>query len=125
MPIIFEIDVARALVVTTVNGAVGEAEFLAHQARLLADERFSPSFDTMIEFRPGSAFNGSGEDIRNLAQSNPFGRESRRAYVVASDLNFGLARMAQEYGDMIGQEVELFRDRDAAFDWLDRGRRKR
>ena len=124
MPVQYEVDVERRLVMTTVGGVVSAADMVAYQAELVADARFSPSFDTLMEFLPHSVFTGTGDDIRQLAQSTPSAPGMRRAYVVANDLHFGLSRMAQEYADMMGKEVELFRDRAAALDWLDRGRTK-
>ena len=122
MPATYEIDVAQSLILSMVTGVVSAAEMEAHQAAIAADPRFSPTFDTLMEFGPDSLFNGTGGDIQRLSQSNPYGRGTRRAYVVANDLHFGLSRMAQEYSDMTGTQVELFRDRQAAMAWLLAGR---
>jgi hypothetical protein len=42
----------------------------------------------------------------------------RVAVVVATDLDFGLARMFQVFAEGSGVDYEIFRDMDAARDWL-------
>ena len=120
MPVQFEIDVTRSLVLTRVADAVSAADLAAYQVALAAHAQFSPHFDLLIEFRPSVLFDGTGEDVKRLAQQTPFKSDSKRAFVVADDVNFGLSRMAQEYSDMIGSHVEVFWDRESAMDWLDR-----
>ena len=120
MPVRFEFDLSRKLVITTVTGVVSAKDMSAYQAELAGDARFSPTFDVLMEFDKGSVFAGNGEEIRRLAHTSPFSGGGRRVYVVSSDVQFGLSRIAQEYSDLMGVRAELFRDRGAALAWLDR-----
>ena len=120
MSVQFEIDVTRSLVMTSVADVVSAADLAAYQVALAAHAEFSPDFDLLIEFRPSVLFDGTGEDVKRLSQATPFRAGSKRAFVVADEVNFGLSRMAQEYSDMIGSHVEVFWDRESALDWLNR-----
>ena len=72
----------------------------------------------MVDFTAADPFEGSGEEIRRLVGDLPFNAGTRRAYVAPIDLHFGLSRMAQSYAEIKGIEVEVFRDRDSALEWL-------
>lgn len=118
MPVTYEVDAERALIFTTVTGSVSAAEMFAYHRALVADPRFVPTFDSLTEFVGASTFTGTPDEIRRLAEELPFRPGARRAYVVSSDLHFGLSRLAQAHAERKGVHIEVFRDRVAALDWL-------
>lgn len=118
MPVTYEIDPARALVITTVTGQVSAAEMFEYHRALAADPHFVPSLDSLVDFVDTSAYTGTADEIRHLAEAMPFEAGARRAYVVSSDLHFGLSRMAQAHAERKGVFVEVFRNRADALAWL-------
>src|SRR5262245_1920909 len=66
-------------------------------------------------------FNLLTNEVRDLAdfvkRHSPFG-DLRTAFVVASDLEFGLIRMFEIYRGTESAKVAVFRDKDAALEWL-------
>ena len=118
MPVDYTIYPERSLVVTTVTGDVSPDEMFAYQARLGADPLFSPRFDSVTDFLETQPFTGTPDDIRRLAQESPFAAGVKRAFLVSSELHFGLSRMAQSLGKASGLHMEVFRERSAAFAWL-------
>ena len=61
----------------------------------------------------------TSEEISDLASRSVFSSRSRRAFVVASSLQFGLSRMFAAYREEKGrQETMVFRDLREALAWL-------
>ena len=118
MPVNYQIDPELALVFVRVTDMVSAAEMAAHHATLRADPSFSPDLDALVDFTGAEPFQGTGEEIRRLVADMPYNAGTRRAYVAAIDLHFGLSRMAQSYAEVKGIQVEVFRDRDSALRWL-------
>jgi hypothetical protein len=119
------IEPDHKLVVATVTGSVSPAEMFAYQAALGADPQFSPDFDSVTDFVDAAPFTGTPDDIRRLAQDGPFTAGVRRAFVVSSELHFGLSRMAQALAEIRGVQIEIFQDRASAFAWLGRAEPER
>ena len=108
MPVAYEIDVARHLVLISVTGTVAVAELLARQEELRIDPAFVPDFASLTVFHPSTPLVATGADIKQLAAMSSFG---------PSDLHFGLVRMLEVFAEERGVEVRVFRDRAAAFGW--------
>jgi hypothetical protein len=56
--------------------------------------------------------------VQQVARHNPFSRDARRAVVVVSDEAFGLARMFGLFADVEHEQMRIFRDMKAAFEWV-------
>jgi hypothetical protein len=120
MPTEFTIDPEHRVVVSRGSGVLTHADCLDHLLRMQADPRFNPDFNEIVDCRRFSHMDLSGQQISDLAGRSAFGRETRRAFVVASELQFGLARMFATYRQINGgQEVMVFRDMPSAISWLD------
>lgn len=119
MPEDFIIHEQRAVVFSRGTGVFTHAEFLDHMARLLADARFRPDFDQLVDCRAITLLDFSAEQLRDLAGRSIFSSRSRRAFVVSSDLQFGLSRMFATYRDIHGaRETKIFREMGGALSWL-------
>jgi hypothetical protein len=112
------IDVANRLVVSRVWGVVAAETFIAHARGLAADSRFEPSFRQIADLREIARAELSAEDVRQIAEANPFGPGARRAVVVGADVIFGLARMYEQLADQSPDQFRVFRDYDEAVRWL-------
>lgn len=111
------IDAARQAVFITAEGKVTEAGITDAIARLRAEPNFRPHFSELLDMRGVTGFEVSSEAVRALTQLDLFDPSARRAFVVASDLAFGLARM---YSLARGphEQLRVFRSVEEARAWL-------
>jgi len=79
---------------------------LEHQKQLQKDPDFEPSFSQLLDFTNVTDVELSSEEIRRLAQKTIFSANSRRAFLVNSDLKFGLARMFAELRETFGETAK-------------------
>ena len=117
MPVSYYIDAARGVVFTTFRGDVTLEEVGAVRNALRDDPDFRPTLNQLNDFRAVTT-TMSAENIGRLARMTPFGKGSRRAIVVESDLLFGLSRMYELSGKEGGAMVEVFKDVQEARTWL-------
>ena len=119
MPAFYKIDKERKLVMSTGSGVLTLADALAHQEQLLKDPDFSPDFSQLLDFTHITGIELSTEDIQRLARTTIFSANSRRAFLVDSDLKFGLARMFAVFREILGEKgIQVFRNLDDALDWV-------
>jgi hypothetical protein len=113
------VDVERRLVVSRGTGTFGHADFLEHLERLRADPRFEPGFDHLVDGRQFDRFDLTAEQLRDMGSRSVFAPTSRRALVVSSVFQFGLARMFAAFREAeSGQDTMVFRDMREATAWL-------
>jgi hypothetical protein len=119
MPSDFIIDDQRAVVFSRGTGVFTYAEFLDHMARLSADPRFRPEFDQLVDCRALTSLEFTSDQTSELAKGSIFSGRSRRAFVVSSDLQFGMSRMFATYREIGGaKEIMIFREMREALSWL-------
>jgi hypothetical protein len=119
MPAEFYIDATRQMVFSRGHGIVTSGDIEGHMRRLKMHPEFQPAFNQLLDFREASEIDVPNQDLRELATRSIFDRTSKRAFLVNSDLQFGLARMYGTLRDVHGQEVvRVFRDQAAALAWL-------
>ena len=119
MPADFYIDVPRRMVFSHGAGVLRFADFRGHMDRLLRHPDFRPEFSQLLDFRDVTEVVITSEEIVLLGARNVFSPKSKRAFVVNSDLHFGLVRMFASYREIAGESgIRLFRDLAAALEWL-------
>ena len=112
----FYIDAARGIVFTTASGDLTMEEALAYAEALRDDPDFRPTMNALVDARTlTSVF--SATEVRQLARVTPFRAESRRAIVVASDLQFGLGRMYVLTTGEDRPKARVFKDMQEARAW--------
>ena len=94
------IDVEQRLVVSTFFGEIGDAEILDHSSSIRSHPDFDPSFSELLDF---SGITGGSpiatSTIQELAQRESiFNPASLHVIVAPQDFIFGLARMAEVFG---------------------------
>lgn len=122
MPITYDIDPVRGVVRTSCTGPVPVSEVLAHFDEPQRDPRRPAHLDVMLDLR-GLSTPPNSPQLRSVA--NRIGRVAgfrfgRCAIVVDSDLIFGLARIFEAFARDHFEEIQVFRDADAAEGWLAR-----
>jgi hypothetical protein len=120
MPLSYEIDEERKLVITTAWESVTAAEALEHQRQIGNDVRFNPDFSHLQDLTRITAVNIDLTTMNELICQQLFSVKSRRAFVVGGNrLAHGLSRMLIALRIVTGQEqMRVFADRDEALQWL-------
>lgn len=119
MPADYFIDVDRHIVFSKGYGVFTYEEALGYMVRLASDPQFRPDFNQIVDCRDVSKAELTGEQVRDLAMRSGFNQTSRRAFVVSSDLQFGLSRMFGTYREVMhAGGIEIFQSMDEALKWL-------
>jgi len=119
MPTEFTVHPNLGVVVSRGSGVFTHADFLDHMARVSADPQFHPDLNQIVDCRAITKMDLSHDQIKSLASRSIFSARSRRAFVVSSELHFGLTRMFAAYREIkAGQEVMVFDNPAAALTWL-------
>lgn len=104
---------------SSATGSFNKEDALGHQNRLRADPDFDPTFSQLMDFTHVTQVLLTPADVKQLAISNIFSKESRRAFLVANDLEFGLARMYEILRENAGERgIRVFRSLEEALDWV-------
>lgn len=113
MPFDCELDSAACIVQSRASGALSDTNLLGHMAQVAALFRqgvIDPSWAQISDFTAVSDAGAvSSEGIRRMAEGNPWPKDSIRAFVVATDEQFGLARMYQTIGGLQTEELCITR----------------
>lgn len=119
MPADYIIDPDHNVVFSRGTGVFTREDYINHMRALICDPMFKSSYNQIVDCRSISAIALTSEEIREVAMKSVFGRGSRRAFVVASDLHYGLSRMLASYSDLsAGHAIEVFRTMELALAWL-------
>jgi hypothetical protein len=119
----YRIDRSSRRVLSEVRGVYSFEVAVGRMRRLLADPEFDPAFDLLMDFREAAAMELTHDEIVEMTNIRVFSDDSRRAYVVSTPEQFGLARMFSSYRVPGGSEAyRVFTDMGEALAWLDLGR---
>ncbi|MGH0037230.1 MAG: STAS/SEC14 domain-containing protein [Myxococcota bacterium] len=112
-------DRDRGLVEVVIEGEITAEGLLEWTEQLRGDPDFSAEVDQLVDLRRATGVSMETSEVRSFAQGQPlFKPAARRAVVVGSEFDFGMARMFQVMrGDEAG-EIRVFRDIDEARRWL-------
>lgn len=118
MPACYVIDEASRTVFSCACGSFTFSDCMGHMDRLLADPRFNPDYNQIYDFSDVTELSITPEQIHQLAKRHVFSAKSRRAYVVSSDLHFGMSRMYSSLRESEGEPgIITFRDLPSAVIW--------
>jgi len=118
MPTTYRLDLVNRVVYSRAWGVTRDGEFEAHSRSLRADRRFAPDFRQLQDLVDVTEPRVTAAGLRRVAELNPFGKNARRAVLVASDIAFGFARMHEMMRGDAGDDLKVFRDRAEALAWL-------
>jgi hypothetical protein len=118
VPASYQIDKSRRLVISTASGFLTAADILAHQRKLLVDPSFDPDCSQIVDCCAVTGIDLNPDDVRAVTAATIFSAHSRRAVVVATDEQFGFARMFKMMREAQGEYgIRIFRDRAEALRW--------
>jgi hypothetical protein len=119
MPADFSIDSQRRRVLSRASGVLTMGDLEGHMERLRVHPDFQPTFSQLADFREVTGITFSTDNVRELARRRVFDASSRRAFLVASALHFGLARMFASHRDLEGEDgIGVFMDPGEAESWV-------
>jgi hypothetical protein len=118
MPSSYRIDVESGVIYARKWGVLTDEQVAAYTKALWADPRFDPAFRQVVDFRDVTSIRVTGAAVRDVARENPFRRDARRAFIVASDEAFGLSRMFGMFMDSNSETFTIVRTLEAAFEWI-------
>lgn len=111
MPAEYTIDKAQKMVFSKAYGVFTDQEVYAHQDKLRNDPDFNPSFSQLVDCTNVTNADALSTDaMYELADRNPFGAGSHRAFVAPKKLLYGLFRMFQILTDDYPDELIVFKD---------------
>jgi len=119
VPVSYDIDLSRALVVSRWRGPLTEADVRELYDRLRADPAFDPTFRHIADLREVERVEASAEAIGSMARSSAFAPGARRALVAEADAVYGCARMFAAHAELTGSQVRVFRALGDAAQWLE------
>lgn len=119
MPADYRIDRQRGVVLSRAWGILTDGDLLDHQQRLRSDPHFTPSLNQLFEFQDVVEIRVTAGGIRLLADRNPFGQGSRRAFTVLATAMFGLLRMFEILTSEHPDDLRVqFNNVQGAREWL-------
>jgi hypothetical protein len=120
VPLSYAIDHEYGVIVVTASGMVTAAEAADLQQRVSKDPEYDPRRPALIDLTGAIKLEWTTEQARALAAGTVTDRSTRRAMVVGSEHDFGVARMFQTYTAVGGHgaNVHVFYDYEEAMKWL-------
>ncbi len=118
MPAEYKIDKLLGVVFSFAHEIITDEDAYSHQDKLRIDPAFNPSYNQLFNFTELTHADLSTDAIHHLADRNPFGLGSKRAFVAPSDLMYGLSRMFQLLTNYHQDELRVFRDMHEAHKYL-------
>jgi hypothetical protein len=120
MPFRYSVDKTNRLVISTGMGHLTWQEIEARQNEARTDPSFCPDYAQLVDLRQVTGIEMPGNQARYLAQRKVFSSQSKRAFVVANPLMFGMGRMWQIYTELSEAPSQLcvFEDIQSALKWL-------
>jgi len=121
MTVHYRIDPSTHRIHTKAFGEVTLEEVLAHFDELSADSDFEPGLDVLLDLVDCKTLPGFDEvrsAARRVTADTSNLRFGRLAVVVASEALFGMLRMFHTLGESAFSDAQIFRDLDAALQWL-------
>ncbi len=123
MPIRFDINPDKSLVVVVHEGVVLDDEFLSTYQALFGHDRFDYSYNILVDLRQADSSTRSTNALKGFAgfirnQYANITAQPQVAVVATENISFGLARMYEAFSDSVPWDFKVFRDVSEALVWL-------
>jgi hypothetical protein len=122
MPLSYQIDEERNLVLTTGSGILTDDDIIQHNASLLSDPGFEPGMRELSDIRGIDRLEVTTEGVDRMVQHDerhaPEVKAHRLAIVASQDIVYGMARMYQSLTEQTVANVRIFGDIEEARAWL-------
>lgn len=118
MPATHYIDRERKTVFAKATGNLTLAELLNERESMRSNPDFDPSFSFLMDLRDVTGLHITNAELRILAANSAHDQSAKHAYVVPSDVVFGMARIYAAISKVNDDTVQVFRDIGSARAWL-------
>ena len=120
MPITYNVDPQRKVVVATVEGDMTLEEVLNFRVRMAQDPACKPHYARLIDLRGVTRFPNKQEMtiIAERLVRDPGFPGARRAFVAQTDAVYGTFRMLEQLAEDSQEQWRTFRSADEAELWL-------
>jgi hypothetical protein len=122
MPISYRIDPERNFIFTTASGILTDDDILELKRRLTADPRFKVGMRELSDVRAVTELRVTTLGVRRMVDEDANQASAltsyRLAIVAGGDDTFGMARMYQMLTEGNLPHVAVFRDYEAAAQWI-------
>jgi len=112
------VDVARGLIVTCASGVLTFEDVLSARAQAQAHPNFDASYNDLFDLREVTEIRLTGAEMARIAATSVLSRGVSRAFVVTTQVQYGMARMFSGLAEPHDQNVFVFRDLAVAEAWL-------
>jgi hypothetical protein len=120
MSLSYTIDAKRRLIIVRACGVLTEADVTRAREQLGGDPGFDREFDQLFDARDVEDIALSKEGMARLADTSILAPAVRRAFVAATTLQYGMARMFTAVSEQRQHVTEVFRELEDAESWLAR-----
>jgi len=118
MPVKNNIVLDQRIIITLMFGRITQDDVTGLYTALIADPKFDPSFDHLVDLSGVEEIAVTSDIVRSLARRElAYHTKSRCALVAPQDVTFGMARMYISVRDH-RREYRVFRERAEAESWL-------
>jgi hypothetical protein len=116
--------------IATFSGSIEDGDLMGAYAELLRDPEYDHGADDLVDLRAVERFGVTESGLKNImalfAPVDQLGIPTRLAIVAPNDDVYGVSLMYRTLrGDDVPEQIEVFREMDAAEDWLNRGAAER
>jgi hypothetical protein len=118
MSLSYTIDANRRLIIVRAGGVLTERDVNRTRERLRQDPGFDPEFDQLFDARDVEDVALSKAGMARLADTSILAPAVRRAFVAATTLQYGMARMFTAVSEQRQHVTQVFRRLDEAEAWL-------
>ena len=112
------VDIARGLIVTRATGVLTFEDVLSARAQAQANPNFNAGYNDLFDLREVTEIRISGAEMARIAATSVLARGVCRAFVVTTQVQYGMARMFSGLAEPHDQNVFVFRDLAVAEAWL-------
>ena len=119
MPADYKIDKSKRMVFSLAYGNLIDQDVFKHQDKLRCDPDFDPSFSQLVDCTNITQIDGlSLKAISVLADRDPFGFGSRRAFVTPHNPDYDVLRLYEVLTTVHEDVVVVFKDMTKACEFL-------
>jgi hypothetical protein len=118
MSLSYTIDANRRLIIVRAAGVLTEGDVTRLRERIRVDPAFDAHHDQLFDVRDVEDIALSKEGMARLADTSILTPEVRRAFVAATTLQYGMARMFTTLSEQRNHVTQVFRQIEDAEAWL-------
>jgi hypothetical protein len=120
MSLSYTIDAKRRLIIVRAGGVLTEGDVIRVREQLRDDPAFDREFDQLFDAREVEDIALSKDGMSRLADTSILAPAVRRAFLAATTLQYGMARMFKTFSEQRQHTTQVFRELEEAELWLAR-----